>query len=247
MIVACEAESLRTPICDVSTGPWRESVPTLAGAAIRIFTRAQEFRIDRVFEHPRQRLVIVRIVLQHTDFLLAVVHLSSKVYATIEHQIVESVLAASQLRDVERRFGHRRTLAIGDFNMNPFEAGMVSAAGFHAVMTKSIAFERSRRVQGEDYPFFYNPMWGLFGDRTPGPPGTFYFRNADQFAIFHQMLDQVLLRPDLLSSTPEIVRIIKHCGDQALADERGRPLAEFGSDHLPILVRLAVSSDPGIS
>jgi hypothetical protein len=35
-------------------------------------------------------------------------------------------------------------VVIGDFNMNPFDRGMVNANGFHAVMSRQIAALRSR-------------------------------------------------------------------------------------------------------
>lgn len=62
--------------------------------------------------------------------------------------------------------------------MNPFDEGVVKAAGLHAMMTKATANERFRTVQGREYPFFYNPMWGFFGDRTDGPAGTFHYRRS---------------------------------------------------------------------
>ena len=44
----------------------------------------------------------------------------------------------------------------------------------HAVMTRTKAGERTRQFDSEEFPFFYNPMWSLFGDRTHGPAGTYY-------------------------------------------------------------------------
>ena len=82
--------------------------------------------------------------------------------------------------------------------MNPFEDGMVSANGLHAVMSQGIAQRGSRTVQGKAYPFFYNPMWSYLGDASAGPPGTFYYENAQHKTFFWNMFDQILLRPDLL-------------------------------------------------
>ena len=63
--------------------------------------------------------------------------------------------------------------------MNPFEEGVVGAKGLHAVMTRRIAAKGSRVVQGKEYPFFYNPMWGLFGDRQDSPSGTYYYSASE--------------------------------------------------------------------
>jgi hypothetical protein len=54
---------------------------------------------------------------------------------------------------------------VGDFNMNPFQEGVVAANGLNAVMARRVAARRRTRVvQEREYPFFYNPMWGHFGD-----------------------------------------------------------------------------------
>lgn len=81
--------------------------------------------------------------------------------------------------------------------MNPFEAGIVGAGGFHAVMDRAIALKRSRVFQKKERNFFYNPMWGCFGDATPGPPGTYYYRGG-MVSYFWNIFDQILIRPDLL-------------------------------------------------
>jgi hypothetical protein len=64
---------------------------------------------------------------------------------------------ANSIRSVEQKIGHTRTILVGDLNMNPFEEGVVSAAGLHAVMTRRIAEKQSRIVQEKEYPFFAIP------------------------------------------------------------------------------------------
>jgi hypothetical protein len=80
--------------------------------------------------------------------------------------------------------------------MNPFEDGIVAANGLNAVMSRDVAARESRRVQRKDYTFFYNPMWGHFGDATDGPSGTFYRGSSEQVEYFWHMFDQVLIRPE---------------------------------------------------
>jgi hypothetical protein len=91
---------------------------------------------------------------------------------------------SEEIRRVETSVGHSRTVVVGDLNMNPFEDGMISADGFHAVMTSEIANKQPRSIQGNQYPFFYNPMWGRFGDNSEGPPGTFYQRPSSFVEYF---------------------------------------------------------------
>ncbi len=123
--------------------------------------------------------------------------------------------------------------------MNPFEPGLVASDGFHAVMDQKIARRRSRSVQGEDKPFFYNPMWGLMGDSSPGSSGTYYDSKGGYINYFWNTFDQVLLRPDLLNHfSQESLQVISEVGSKSLLAETG--LLKSVSDHLPVLVRLSI-------
>ena len=103
------------------------------------------------------------------ELLLAMVHLPSKSYWTNDSQTLECAELSRMVQTEEQKVGHRRTLLLGDLNVDPFEPGMVGASGLHAMMTRQLAARQSRTVQGREYPMFYNPMWGHFGDRTGGP------------------------------------------------------------------------------
>ena len=64
----------------------------------------------------------------------------------------------------EQQAGHPRTVLVGDFNMNPFESGMVGAAALHSAMSRQVWSRGSRTVKGHEYPFFYNPcgvIWAI--------------------------------------------------------------------------------------
>jgi hypothetical protein len=123
--------------------------------------------------------------------------------------------------------------------MNPFEVGIVSANGFHAVMTQTIARKRSRRVQEKDRQYFYNPMWGRMGDSSGGPPGTYYYTGS-YISYFWNTFDQVLLRPDLLDFfSPNDLRVVSQIGDKNLLMDNGIHKNSF-SDHLPIIVTLQI-------
>jgi hypothetical protein len=183
------------------------------------------------------------------EFLLAEVHFPSKLYPSSESQTTATVEFGRELRNVEQEIGHKRTLLVGDFNMNPFEPGLIAAEGLNAVMTRQIAFKSERTVRQSSYPFFYNPMWGHFGDSThlvrpPGhedrePAGTCYFRAKESCWYFWNMYDQVLLRPDLLSSfRNETLKILVTDGESSFINARGLPSTEEFSDHLPITFSL---------
>lgn len=87
-----------------------------------------------------------------------------------------------------------RTLQIPRFR----SAILVAMIHFQAVMSRQVAQLRTRKLQEREYPFFYNPMWSLLGDATPGPPGTYYYSPSGHASYYWHTFDQVLLRPDLL-------------------------------------------------
>jgi hypothetical protein len=127
---------------------------------------------------------------------------------------------------------------MGDLNMNPFEMGMVGArGGLNAVMSRQVAARDTRVVQKKKYKYFYNPMWSHMGDRG-GISGTFFFDNAEAVCYYWHMLDQVLLRPELLEGfEPEQVRIVTEVRGISLLED-GKPDKEMASDHLPVVLEL---------
>jgi len=170
--------------------------------------------------------------------LLAGVHLSSKLHADREEQTAQARLAVQMIEEAELNLGHERTLVIGDFNMNPFEGGLVDADSFHGVMAQSTAKKGSRQVRQVERKYFYNPMWGKFGDGSSGPPGTYYYRSTKNRAFFWNMFDQAIIRSDLLPSFEkgrlEVLTEINDC--QLLGNDK---ISDEFSDHLPIMIELA--------
>jgi hypothetical protein len=214
--------------------------PGIGNTKIQVFARFSEEYVAPVFE--TDRLTVRRLNPPGIEeVLLAVVHFPSKVYWGDDSQSMECPRVAGDIQEVERNIGHQRTILVGDFNMNPFETGVVSAGGLHAVMSRAVAKRESRIVQGREYPFFYNPMWSVLGDGTPGPPGTFYYHSSEQKVFFWNMIDQVLLRPSLLDRFRiDDLAIIDHTGEESLLTHLGLPNRAAGSDHLPILFRLSL-------
>jgi hypothetical protein len=175
---------------------------------------------------------------QH-DILLVSAHLPSKLHFSDDSQILEAVALSRAIRDVEKRIGHSRTVLTGDLNMNPFEVGIVGTQGLHSVMTRGLASRGRRMVQRKEYPYFYNPMWGHFGDRTETPAGTYYQERPEGVCYFWNLFDQVMIRPELLpvwdANSPEI---LTGDGIDSFLTSRGTPARNRFSDHLPLLFRL---------
>jgi hypothetical protein len=173
-----------------------------------------------------------------TPILIALAHWVSKNNSNESDQLASATEEMEIIRTAENDAEIQATVLVGDLNMNPYEAGMMSANGVHGMMTIAKTTQNERMVRGRSYQFFYNPMWGLFGDRTPGPPGTYHY-NGDMVTPFWNIFDQVLLRPSLVQSLREL-RILDSDGDSSLLTNNGIPDSTNGSDHLPILFRLEI-------
>lgn len=173
------------------------------------------------------------------EILLVAVHISSKLYSDKDEQTALSTRIATEIDKREKEQGHTRTIVIGDFNMNPFETGLVSADGFHGVMDKDIALKGLRTVKGMDRKFFYNPMWSRLGDDSEGCSGTYYYNRAAMVNYFWHTFDQVLLRPSLLTCfNAGDLKIIDNINGESLIIN-GKISDQF-SDHLPIMLKLAI-------
>ena len=174
------------------------------------------------------------------EWLLAAYHGISRLEDEQVDLDEEACIAATLLREVEAARGHRRTLLVGDMNLNPFDPGMAKARGFFGVMAKADAARDTQRLKFNDYPLFYNPMWSRLGDGSPGPPGTYYRERSSHLAYYWHTYDQVLLRPDLLPAydasrlhVPTRAGKIRLLGDGVINTRRA-------SDHLPIVIGLDI-------
>lgn len=165
-------------------------------------------------------------------------HLGSKLHQKSESQAVGSSEIMHEIRSVEERLGHTRTFLVGDFNMNPYEAGMIGSTGFHALSSKSTTRNIYREVEGKKYRFFFNPMWGKFGDGAATAYGTYRYLKSEHVCQEWHIFDQVLLRPSIMDwLEPNSVRVLTTAGTVPLVSKRGNPRI---SDHLPLCFNLEI-------
>ena len=213
----------------------------IPGHKIRIFSKFH----DRYF-HPVQesgnRLTIRKLILSaNFVILVAALHLISKEHFDEKSQYSEASKYCQEIINAEKNMGNKNTIMIGDFNINPFEYGMIAGDGFNSVMSRKIAKRGKRKVQGKDYEYFYNPMWNFFGDLKDKPPGTYYYESSSHENYHWNIFDQVLVRPSIIELMDySSLEILDGDGIYSLLKDDGVPDRKNASDHLPILFSLKI-------
>lgn len=204
---------------------------------LKFFVRYAHESFESILDEGGIALRIIRPPIGR-ELLLVAVHLPSKIWRRDHEQTILATELGRLIREAETGRGHQNTMVIGDFNMDPFEHGMVAAHGLHAISDKSIVRRISRVVNGATLPFFYNPMWNHLGDERMQPPGTFYYGTGEVCHFWH-MFDQVLLRPGLLEifSLNNLTVMTEINGRSLMQDDR---IDTAIADHLPIVVTLDI-------
>jgi hypothetical protein len=198
----------------------------------------------RDWARDEERLCLRRFkVAGHPEILIGAVHLVSGLHRERAERKAESDPLARTIREAQRELGHARTVVVGDFNLNPFDDGMIFPDGFGAMMTKSLV-RKNAASRGDRFGRFYNPIWSRLGqDVESGAPGTYYWRYHRALNIYWNYLDQVLIGFDLLDHFPEerfriLTEVAGSDGNQQLIRETELHWTIELSDHLPLLFDL---------
>ncbi len=175
----------------------------------------------------------------HTEINVVFLHLQSK--TNDEHdegRNFELSQIKSNLEEIEQKYNNKKSIILGDFNMNPFERPMVSAGGIHSLNSSRETKKGERVVGGYNFSMFYNPMWNLFGDRLK-PEGTYYYNKSQHVNYFWNIFDQVIIRPELIEYFDiEKLKIITGVSEMSLLNKNGKPNKKF-SDHLPLFFNIS--------
>jgi hypothetical protein len=140
----------------------------------------------------------------------------------------------------------QNTIIVGDFNMNPFEDGLVNSSGLHNVNNKEIALTQQRNFQGKAYRFFYNPMWSFLGDSSKGKvQGSHFFNTYKPLNYYWNLYDQVMIRPDLIPFFDEKkLDILNKIGEKSLLKKINgyNRINKEISDHLPLIFEIKLKN-----
>lgn len=170
-------------------------------------------------------------------FLIAMVHLPSKLHLSEDDQATKAIFVRDDIEQTEIDCKHQNTIVIGDFNMNPFEKGMTSINAFNSIPCLRAHKKRSRKVDGREFSFFYNPSWNLLGDRNHSA-GTYFHSSPGTTSHYWNTLDQVILRPAIA----ELLDINSLCAITKTKDIQFSSIdsTPFVSDHLPIFLTINI-------
>ena len=205
---------------------------------ILFFTKFAPSHFRPIREEKVNRYVFRLLVLPTLkQLLIASVHLPDQRNYSAASRKGFATEVKNELERIEEELDIRDTLVIGDFNMNPFEAGMFHADGFNAVSSKSLALNLNRVVFQQEYAYFYNPSWSLMGDLYEEPSGTFFYNQSGYDSYSWNVPDQLIMRPSLIENFDnQSYKIITNFAFDTLLTRNGRPNKDKYSDHLPITV-----------
>jgi len=170
------------------------------------------------------------------------VHFHSKVNWSSQSLALECTNLSRDILNIEKDTKCDNTILIGDFNMNPFEDGIVAANGLNAIQDFNYSKTRERReIDGVYYNYFYNPMWKFFGDDKK-PLGTHYCRVPGHISHEWNIYDQIMFRPSVKQYLLNIdyVEIVDKIGAEKLTKRFDRPDDKKYSDHLPIILKFKI-------
>jgi hypothetical protein len=210
---------------------------------VRAFTRFAPGAVQPAFDDRHVKMLSVQPPIG-VPLLVVAAHLPSKLHAGTTDQAYRIRRLRLDIGQREKELGHQNTVVIGDLNLNPFEDALTAADGLHGVMDRSVVVRPPRVVQGQEWDYFYNPMWSRLGDDSAGPPGTYWRAGSGVVSHFWHTFDQVLLRPGLLSCyKPSGLVVPRHIGASAILARDGAKPEQ--SDHLPVVVTLSVEKEIG--
>lgn len=87
---------------------------------------------------PQDRYLIYSVVTGDHQYLLAGIHLPSRLHSKTEDRLEVIYDLVRDVAEQERLLQHSNTIIIGDFNANPFDKELILKTGFNAVLFKDI-------------------------------------------------------------------------------------------------------------
>ena len=171
------------------------------------------------------------------SLIVAGVHLPSKLYMDSDDQQSFSQRISEKIEEFESINMTSNTIVIGDFNMNPFEKGMVAHRALNSTFFSSIAREGGKTHNGVEKEYFYNPSLALYNDERDAK-GSYFRKMNKETEFYWYLFDQVLIRPSLIPRfNKDTFEVLSELCGVSLLNKNGKPKSKV-SDHLPIVCEL---------
>lgn len=215
--------------------------PRITNRIIETFSRINKPVLEYKLDEKRYSVFQLNdIIKKEKSINLFVCHLPDKMNNSEDALGEKARNFRERIEEYEKSMNCFNSIVCGDFNMNPFEKGMYYANTMNAVMAKAIAVEMKRTVDGKDYRYFYNPMWGHLGDNGKSCiPGTYFFHGSNIDKLHWHILDQVILRPSVIDVFDDSqLKILCAGSNYNLLTARNQINHTDFSDHLPIKFKL---------
>jgi len=209
-----------------------KAIPNIGIGAVQCLINC-EYDVDLLTEDDHYKTITVST--GNYELLVAMVHARSKLRADSVTQMIGLSKLYNDISTHEDVLNCKKSIAIGDFNVSPYEEAFVSASGIHAIPYPDAVKKESRMIFGQVYQKFYNPTWRLLGKRD-APYTTYYYDRSGQACnIYWHMFDQVIIRPTLIKAfDEESPKITAHTTNHRLLRKNNTPDKINYSDHLPL-------------
>jgi hypothetical protein len=174
-------------------------------------------------------------------FLLFVLHLDSAMFKDEDARSRRAISLSNVMRRVEEisfKKDDYRSIVVGDFNLQPYSAGIAGIDGFNATMSCIKAKEKYRLVKGNVRWFYFNPTWNVMGKNT-NVQGS-YYNNNDQkdLSMYWYNFDEVLIRPYFVDKFQwDSFKVIEKTAKYDFIKGKLINKKEF-SDHLPLVFEI---------
>lgn len=207
----------------------------------KIITSISNVEIKEISGHNRYGIFEMNVP-NFENIILTVTHFPSKInWSSPSDYTSLCVELNNDIINAENRAETNFSLIVGDFNMNPFEEGLVMSNGLHNTNNREIALTKFRKYQGKEYQYFFNPMWKFFGENSSKINGTHFYDSYKPINYFWNLFDQVMIRPDLIPyfDKDKLEIITKIFSKNLLKKTNGvNKIDKQFSDHLPLKFQL---------
>ena len=133
-------------------------IESINDCRVKVFTTILPGSIERIID--KRHYTLFRI--NHSNMgkiMFGFVHIFSKMVKDENDYFSKMGKMVNIIESKELENNSDYTILAGDFNMNPFEKGMLASGALFSLPTIMEANKKKKILDDEEYKMFYNPMW----------------------------------------------------------------------------------------